>query len=453
MPVSNFTNIDPDNAAQLRGIFRSFKRSASRLRDCAHHLEESASLQFKMSYKKDEALYASFNEGPSLVRYAALLRPFMVHTSAIELNLVWNRLLAEAGLVDDSTRQCVSDLFAAAENLGIGVVLNEKPLTSRDLYFAYAEGMLFDENVEAKKLLEQLSIGPMQQMVQFLFYSACMNYSKLVFAVLNVILDIERNHLQLTMPHAAEPRCIYCLTRDGDFGPEEHVIPEAFGVDDLILRDAVCGACNNKLSRLDQFFAEFEPLALLRVVNVPLTKKGKFPIGEFRDFSIKKVKPRNIRFTSKTKKDVFVKEELPDGVVRLSRSMTTRTPLDALTLARSLFKIGLGLVAHDGGAEYACNSRFDVARDFIRGHRTMPNHLLFSRDVKPGPSIITTWQSFDGATAVCLDIFGVKFVFNLEATPLGVHKEMSPDTFMQFWLGTETKGGVVLPCLVGCVHS
>jgi len=32
-------------------------------------------------------------------------------------------------------------------------------------------------------------------------------------------------------------QCIYCRTHDGDFGPEEHVIPESLGGDAIILVD------------------------------------------------------------------------------------------------------------------------------------------------------------------------------------------------------------------------
>lgn len=445
--------MNPDAVDSLRYIFRSFKRSASRLRDGFELLDESPPLCFSMSWREGESLQCSFDEKQSLVRYAALLRPFMVSTSPLYLVSVWNTLSECVGMVDVETGEMIVKLFAEAENLGIFVVLNGQPLTARDLYFAYAEGMFFDETSKAKKLLEQLSVGPMQQMVSFLFYSACMSYSKLVFALLDVILSVERRLPQLAIPRATEPQCIYCLTHDGDFGPEEHVIPEAFGLDELVLRDAVCHACNNELSKLDQFLAEFEPLALLRVWNVPLTKKGKFPRADFRDFVLEKVKPRKLRFTSKTKKDVFVRQDMPDGSFRLSFSTTTRSPLDALSLARAVFKIGLGLVAYDRGLEYACCDRFDAARDFIHGHQVMPNHLLISCNGKPGSVISMAWQSVDAATVVSLDVFGLHFAFNIEPSPFRVPDEAPPDMFMRFWLGTETKGGVVSPCPPRCDHS
>jgi len=445
--------MNPESVGILRRILRSFKRSASRLRDGSRLLGEAEPVRFSMNWAEGQDLQGSFDEAQPLVRYAALLRPFMAPASPLELLGVWKTLSADPGLVDGATRETIAEAITAADNLDVNVVLDGKTLTARDLYFAYAEGKFFDADDEAKKLLEHVSVGPMQQMVPFLFYGACVSYSKLVFAMLEVILSIERRHPDLSFPRAAEPQCIYCLTRDGDFGPEEHVIPEAFGLDDLVLRDAVCRACNNEFSKLDQFLANFEPLALLRVLNVSLTKKGKFPSADFRDFELEKVKPRELRFVNKTKREVFISEDLPDGSVRLSFSIAARKPLDVASLARALFKIGLGLVAYDHGPEYACGSRFHAARDFIRGRGGMPNHLLISHRVNPTPTINTAWQSSDAATVVDLDVFGMRFAFNLEPSPFGVAHEAPAGLFNQFWLNTKTKGGAILPCPNECGHS
>lgn len=418
----------------LRPIFRSYKRSSSKLRDGAELLAKSGLLQLNVKWTKGENIQFSFNENPALVRYAALLRPFMAHNSPIELNSVW-RMLSENGLVDVRACERFDQLLSSSENLGIAVVLNERKITARDLYFAYAEGQFFDEDPEAKKLLEQLSVDPMHQMVAFLFHSACVSYSSLVFFVLDVILGIGQGNFQLGGSHTSEPRCVYCLTQDGDFGPEEHIIPEAFGNDELIIHGAVCQTCNNDLSKLDQFLTEFEPLALLRVLYVDLTKKGKFPRADLREFVVEKMKPRELRFISRSGRDVFEKEKLPDGSIHLTIKATGRRPLDIPRLGRSLFKIGLGLVAHDQGPEYACDGRFDAARNFIRGSGVMPNYLLISKNAIPCPMIKTFWQSFDGATVVILNFFGICFAFNLETTPFKIPDEMPTDIFDAFWLG------------------
>jgi hypothetical protein len=185
---------------------------------------------------------------------------------------------------------------------------------------------------------------------------------------------------------------------------------------------------------------------------VPLTKKGKFPRAQFRDFVLEKVKPRVLQFTSKTEKDIFIEEGLSNGSFQLSLNMTSHNRVDMLCLARAVFKIGVGLVAYDRGIEYACDNRFDAARGFIRGERTIPNHLLILRNVNPCPSISTYWQSFDAVTVVELDLFGVGFAFNLEPSPFGIPDGAPPEVFQALWLGDETKGGVISPCGVKCVH-
>jgi len=284
----------------------------------------------------------------------------------------------------------------------------------------------------------------------FMFYSACMNFAKLVFVLVDVIVAIERR-----LPPAREEstlqQCVFCLSREGPFKSEEHVLPEAFGVDDLILRDGSCDLCNNKLSLLDQYLAEVEPLALLRVYNVPLTKKGKFPRAETRDFTVEKVKPRVLQFTSKTGKRVFSEERMPDGTIKLSHTITTRRPVDMIRVARAIFKIALGVVAIDAGIDHACGAKFDSARAFIRGDGTMPNHMLMIKNVKPTSELATMWD-VNIATVVMIDLFGVRFAVNLESLPLSIPAEAPDDSLFAFWLGSLTKGGIINPCRGPCEH-
>jgi hypothetical protein len=72
----------------------------------------------------------------------------------------------------------------------------------------------------------------------------------------------------------------------------------------------------------------------------------------------------------------------------------------------------------------------------------MPNHLLMSLSVTPSATISTQWQSVEAATVVVLDMFGLLFAFNLEASPFGVpnQNQVPPRGLKQFWLGPETNG-------------
>lgn len=272
-------------------------------------------------------------------------------------------------------------------------------------------------------------------MIQFLFHSVCAQYARVVSLFQGVILDAERRIPELSPTETFASKCIYCPRSDGDFGPEEHVIPEALGVDELVLRGVVCASCNHELSKLDQRLCEFEPLALLRVVNVPLTKKGKFPRATLREFDVQKTKPRELNFSVKSRQDPFTFEELPEGRVRVHMKTLGRSPFNPVELARSLFKIGLGLVAHDAGEAVAYEPRYDRAREFIRGGGYFPNHLLMSAEVQPESFVRACWQPFDGSTLIVLSFYGVRFVFNIEPTPFDMPDGVEALKLDSCWLG------------------
>jgi hypothetical protein len=230
-------------------------------------------------------------------------------------------------------------------------------------------------------------------------------------------------------------QCIYCLKRDGDFSTEEHVIPESLGGDEIVLSGCVCSTCNNVLSQLDQTLLEFEPIAMLRTMYGPLTKKGRFPSARLGNLDIVKVASRELRMTLKTPSAVTTTEHLEDGTVRFSIKGKGRKRFDPVPLARALFKVGLGLVAHHAGPEVALESRYDQARGFVMSGMPMPNHLVISTTGTPHATISTWCNPTDESTVVGLDIFGVAFAFNLAATPFGLGPDTPPDAPAEFWLG------------------
>lgn len=391
---------------------------------------------FSLRFKFDEAspLESSFEETAALVRYATLLRPFMSASSPTELRTFCERL-AEGEVIDAQTQDRIAEaLKRADERLYANLVLNGRALSARDVYFAYAEGHLFEDNTDAKQLLEGLGAGPIRHLVQFLFHSACLQYAQVVFMVREALIAATEDAPWIT-DEPANGQCIYCLVETNGAEPVEHVIPEAFGVDELVLQGCVCGACNNALSRLDQTLADSDALSLLRVINVPLTKKGKFPRAEFSEFELLKTKPRELVFQSKTGRDLFETEDLGDGQVRFNVKARGKRPFDPASLARSLFKIGLGLVAHDAGPEAACHSRYDAARAFIRGGTTFPNHLVMSTTVKPDATITATWDEVGDVTWVALTFYGVVFAVNLQPTPFGLPDDAHDLPLTSHWLG------------------
>ncbi len=341
---------------------------------------------------------------------------------------MWGTLVA-TGLIAGDAQARIETAFERADQLAFPVVLNGRSLSARDIYFAYGEGKFFAEDEQASKLLAQLNVGPMAALVPMLFHDASMGFAALVFDVLEELLSYER-----TMPPVAMDvgmgRCIYCGASDGDFRSEEHVLPESLAGDRVVIR-AVCADCNNRLSALDQALLGFEPVALLRTIYGPLTKKGKFQKAEFRDMTIEKVAPRHIRVRDRSPKAANAPERQPDGTVRFTISATGTKRFDPIPLARSVFKIGLGLVAHDAGPEIALETRFNAARAFVLDGTPIQTEMWIAAS-KPHGQLTTWWLPGERGTVVALDLFGVLFAFNLEPYALA---PTSPPGVMRFWLG------------------
>lgn len=376
----------PGVGDEFQRKIRAYKRAASILRDVFEGSPEEFALKFEWRGVAGEPSSASFSAGARVFRQAALLRPFMASTSPIELGAMWHALIA-AGAVSDETRARIEQSFERSERLAMSLVLNGRPLTARDIYFAYGEGKFFADDLQAKEMLAQLNLGPMAALVPMLFHDASIAFASLVFEVLEELLSYERANLSAT-PDERPARCIYCGAGDGDFGSEEHVLPESLAGDMLVIRE-VCAECNNRLSRFDQVLIDFEPVALLRTVYGPLSKKGKFPRAEFRDMTIEKTAPRHIRVRGRRgAKAPNPPEPQPDGTVSFTISATGRSRFDPVPLARSLFKIGLGLVAHDAGPEAALEDRYAPARAFVL-HGTPIGTEMWIAASKPHPRIST----------------------------------------------------------------
>jgi hypothetical protein len=213
--------------------------------------------------------------------------------------------------------------------------------------------------------------------------------------------------------------CIYCLKKSGRFDSEEHIIPEVFGNEELILpKGYVCNKCNNGiLSRLDNLLLDFEPISFLRVIYTPYTKAGKLPNKSFQNISIKKNHPRNIILTAKDKSG-WIKnlKEMDDGQISFSINIIGKK-FDPKMIGRALYKIALGTVAYDRGFEVARDPKFDIARAFILKGENFPNNILILGDVKPKPEVTVQHQELSDGTLFSIDIFGILFLLNLQPRP------------------------------------
>jgi hypothetical protein len=417
-----------------RDVIRAYKRAAGRLRTVFDGPVDGLNVTFKMEASRDSDKTSSLRLGDRVHRHAALLRPFMANGSPIELRSVWADLQSDPSF-DEGQRDRVNEEFTRAERLSIALNANGRDLTARDIYFAYGEGRYFAANPEAEKQLRVLDFGPTLPFIEMLFHDACSGYSHLVFVLLDLLIVWERDN-PVVAQHDPASRCIYCLAADADFGPEEHVIPESLVGDQAVLRNGVCASCNNRLSSLDQAVLDFEPIAFLRTVYGPMTKKGKFPKARFRDIDMERTAPRALRVTAKRGRPDPPPEQQPDGTYRFKVEATGRRRFDPVPVARGLFKIALGLLALQQGREVALDGRYNRARAFIRDAEPIDAHLLMSRTGKPHGLIQTTVNPDVPGTPVVIDIYGFIAAFVLEPVPLGAFPEGARDGILSFWLGS-----------------
>lgn len=155
---------------------------------------------------------------------------------------------------------------------------------------------------------------------------------------------------------------------------------------------------------------------------------------------------------NKSRKKIISTNCLPEGGIQAEIPIVGRSKFDPITLSRSLFKIGLGIVAYDRGADYACEKKFDSARDFINGKSIMRNHLIIMNEVKTTDKISIGWVSCEKLTLAKFTIFGILFLINLEPSHFAIPKEAPHNLLMQFWLGKINKDKVYSPCPIGYQH-
>ena len=83
-----------------------------------------------------------------------------------------------------------------------------------------------------------------------------------------------------------------------------------------------------------------------------------------------------------------------------------------------LLQLALGTVAHDCGAAFALEQRYEPARAFIRGEGDLLNPLILKSAGEPSGRIELNWLKRQPGTIFTIDIFGLIAVFNLEVEPV-----------------------------------
>lgn len=215
-----------------------------------------------------------------------------------------------------------------------------------------------------------------------------------------------------------ENKCIYCLTTTGEFTSREHPVAESlFSNDRTLPRSNVCDKCNNDdLSQLDNNIINFVYIAFSRVFYLQQTKQGKPPRANFQNCAIERVSGYGVIHRAKDKSGNI--QNIKDlGDRRQSFELNVRGNIfRPEVLARSLYKIGLGMVALDCGREHACSHKYDAARDFIRKGKDFPNNLLMRTRGMPVPQVRIHYFIQPEGTPFVINLYGLIFRMNLEPT-------------------------------------
>jgi hypothetical protein len=305
----------------------------------------------------------------------------------------------------------------------IPIKFNGESLDPQDLYLKIAKGFYFGRELQAwSELVELLSVPLMGPILLNCFYNYTMTGFELTSALYDMFLEVRKSASFQEHHCDKEVRtggCIYCGSSERNFSSEEHIIAESLGNDELIFpAGLVCDDCNHELlAPLDDALSKFGPIALLRVYYVPHGKDGKLPKANFQNMKMRKASPTQIEIWAKDKTALldFQEDHEDDNV-----SFTLSTSVDTSNLnliARAYFKIALGIVAFDKGAEFALSERYESARAFIRGEKGFPGPLILRRSGRPHENLTVNWQKRDPGSLFFIDIFGVLVTFNLEVEP------------------------------------
>lgn len=408
-------------------IFRAFKRYYHKVEKIHKKLVSKGDFSFKISCTKGDAVKSEFKkpDNEETMRFVVLMRRFLNPGDFLYYKSIWALLLKEfpAEISIETVKQ-IETLIEQLNKENIGVNISGEKLTAEKMYQIIADGQYFDDNENAKKYLQHFTGVPiLEQLFQYSFHIYTLKGYALANALFGIIKSIEQTVKYQTLYSDKTPRknkCIYCLTTTSDFTSEEHIFPESLGNDELVLpKGYVCDKCNNEvLSHLDNSLIEFEPIAMLRIQFVLYTKEGKLPSAKFQNVHVKRTDPRNITISAKDKTGGIKNEEhLPDGSIKFTTPFTGKI-FDPRLLGRCLYKIALGIVAFSEGHEQACNSIYDQARVFICQNQGFPNNLIMQQEGKPNPQIRYTYERFQEGTIFMIDIYGLRFLFNLEPIPI-----------------------------------
>lgn len=405
--------------------FQAFERHMRKVDKVYERLVNSGAilrLQVSMQPTQSRSVLELGKEAP-WVEFVVVMRRFLDEKSDLYFPKFLD--LLQSDYIDILGDETISKLRAGEERLrrGPGQLMADD-LPAAEVYKLIAEGDFFRNESSAKARLKDYGSkslgGPLFWLLFYNYHQAAHGLLTAIRWMIKQIRAMDEYRISFGLNAPKVQRCIYCLSEAGDFMAEEHIISEKLGNYDIVLpRGYVCGKCNHGvLSELDNVLADWGPIAFMRVQYVPHTKDGKPQKANFQNLTLERPRPTQLLVTPKDRTgDIEVTEENPDGTIHFSINARGKW-VDPKLIGRALYKIALGFHALDHGIEQTCDPKFDTARAFIRGDSGFPNKLLVFTESKPHPSFSVHYHKLDSGTPYFVDVYGIKFMFNLEPRPM-----------------------------------
>lgn len=321
-------------------------------------IDDNLSFNFKFDKEKGVKTNLEIPKEEKIARFAVCVRPFADPASPVYFKKISCLIIESAGIELQLDKDNLEQAVKRIENGPIGLAIDNDKFSALDIFLAYSKEEYFDDDKEAAEILSAFKRIPIiSQITFFQFYSYSYDVFNLCEYLYSLIRQIEKIFPSKPLPRRDEDSvCIFCKTKEGAFTCPEHVYPESLGNTQIILPEGlVCDSCNNGvLSRLDTHLVEHDGISFLKVMFLPINPKtGKFPKAKYQNLTIEKTHPRKIQLTAQSgSKNTFTDKSTNDES-RFTINAIGCRPFDPVHLARSLYKIALGVICHKNGPELA----------------------------------------------------------------------------------------------------
>jgi len=379
------------------------------------NFEQSTGLKSTISLPAEE----------KLSRFMVCIRPFANPEDDLYFKNIIEFIITNSITVNENIIEKLKALSSRIERGPINFQLETESYTALDLFLIFSKAEYFDEDKDALKTIENIRKIPIiGQLANFQFHNYAYDVYRMCAELYRIIRDFENENAQEEIvKENTNHSCIYCKsTVQTDFNYPEHVFPESLGNTELVLeKGVVCDICNNGiLSQLDTHLVEHDAISMLKVLYVPInTKTGKYPKATFQNWKITKRHPRKLILEAQSgSKNSFI-DHSTENQAKFTINTVGRNKFDPKMLARSLYKISLGVLCLKYGRESVLDQKYDLARDFILGKsKCFPNSLLLTENITPNQHVsCSIYYINNGGTISSFNIFGLKFLLNLEPIP------------------------------------